>query len=322
MNRYFPYSTLTRPLSLEIEEQLVDGARPPYDMLAARHSINISGLESSWRRLAFRLRVDLPGLNESPDVSDVRVVLSLNCSATNLRMGVLMKPGVRQGSYTAELEIEAGALAKKATLRAIVSGKVEGVAQRYLGESEVWNVWTSSPEIPLLTGDLQVKWVAFAGETCPATIDPAFRSQPYYIDITQDPPVIYLNESLPDLRRLFDDYPRRNPVERALRDSHFHSIASSGWLAMFNASLGGIEPMDDGHVEWPDIEWQRQVLRTILPKVYPDLSLEDSVQTAYGDASSADGSRLLQSRAMAAICGLLRGSGQLRNSIKALEESL
>lgn len=322
MNRYFPYPTLSVPLPLKVEGQLVDGAKPPYDMLAARHSIDISGLQSSWRRVTFWIGVDLPELREGPDVSDARVVLSLNCPATNLRIGVLMKPGVRQGSYTAELEIEAGTLAKKATLRAIVSGSVEGVPQRYFGESEVWNVWISPPEVPLFSGDLIVKWVAFAGDTCPATIDPAFRSQAYYIDITQDPPVVYLNESLPDLRRLFDDYPRRNAVERALRDSHFHSIASSGWLAMFNASLAGIERTDDGNVDWPDVEWQRQVLRTVLPKVYPDLSSDDAVQAALEDAGSADGSRLLQARAMAAISGLLGGAGLLRNSIKALEESL
>lgn len=321
MNRYFPYPTMRDPLTLVAEGQLVDGTAPPYNMLAARRSLDISGLHPSWRRVTTRLRLDLPGLSNYAEISDTKVTLSLNCPATNLRIGIPMIHGPRLGSYTADLEIEAGALAKKAVLRAVVSGTVVGSPHRYFGESDTWNIWVSPPEIPLLTGDLEVRWVAFNSDSCPQTIDPAFRSQSYYVDLTQDPPVVFLNESIADLRRLFDDAPRRSGTERAIREAHFHTIASSGWLAMFNASVAGIEYLSDGGVEWPDVEWQRQVLSTLLPKIYPDLSVDDAMKTACEDAASADGTRLLQSRAMAGISGLLQESNKLRSSIKALEES-
>jgi len=87
---------------------------------------------------------------------------------------------------------------------------------------------------------------------------------------------------------------------------------------MFNASLGAID-QDEESVVLPDVEWQRQVLLTVLPKVYPDLSPEDALQTAYEDDASADGARLLQSRAMAAVQLILQSTPKIRRSIKALE---
>jgi len=318
MKRFFPYPTMAEELTLVAESQTVDGMAPPYDMLAARRTINLSDLPAGWRRGVIQLRVDLPSTPEMAALTDIQVVLTLNCGPTNLRMGVPMRPGVRLRSYVADLEIEAGAFAKKATLRAVVSGTVNGVTHRFFGESDTWNVWVSTPEIPLLTGDLQVSWADFSGEDCPLTIDPVFREQAYYVDVTADPPIIYLNEATPDLRRLFDESPRRSVGERALREAHFLAIASAGWLAMFNASLGAIN-QDEESVVWPDVEWQRQVLLTVLPKVYPDLSPEDALQTAYEDDASADGARLLQSRAMAAVQLILQSTPKIRRSIKALE---
>jgi len=322
LNRFFPYETLADTVFLVAETQSVDGVQPPYDLLAARQSIDLSALTPPWRRVTVRMRVDLPSLGIRTDISETRVVLSLNCPSTNLRIGYPMVPGARLGSYVTDVEIEAGALAKRAELRAIVSGTVDGVANRYVGESDKWNIWISAPEVPLLTGDLPVRWVNFVGDDAPATLDPAFRSQAYYVDVTNDPPIIYLNDNFQDLRRLFDDAPRRSTTEKALREAHFHSIALGGWLAMFNASLGGLIRQDDGTLESPDTEWQSQVLRTVLPKVYPDLSPEDSMLRAYEDNASPHGSRLLQSRAFAAINGMLSATARLRSSIRAMEESL
>lgn len=277
MNRFYPYPTLTEPLVMVADTQTLDGGDPPMDLLAARRSIDLSGLASGWRRAVFRMRLELPRSLLNDNVRDVRVTLGVNCPSTNLRFGAGLSPGARLGTYVAELEIESGCLARRATLQAVVSATIDGVPNRYYGRSEVWNIWVSAPEIPLLTGDLDVKWADFTGDDCPSGIDRAFSTQAYYVDITADPPVIWLNEGVPDLRRLFDDAPRRSSAEKALRDSHFHAIASSGWLAMFNASLGGIEPDNAGGVLWPAVEWQRQVLLTLLPKIYPDLSSDDAL---------------------------------------------
>lgn len=315
---YFPYPTLAEPLILAAEGQSVDGTTPPYDLLSARRTINLSELRRGWRRVTIRLRLDLPTTGEMEVLSEPKVVLAVNCRATNLRIGIPMQPGVRLGSYVGDLELEPGAFAKKASLRAIVSGTVNGVSHRYYAESDAWNIWLSAPEIPMLTGDLQVSWADFTGDDCPATIDPAFRQHAFYVDVTADPPVIYLNEGVPDLRRLFDESPRRSHVERALREAHFLSIASAGWLAMFNASLGGIG-QDGDSVLWPDVEWERQVLVTVLPKVYPDLASDDALRTAFEDDASPDGARLLQSRAMAAIQGILQSAPKIRRTIKTLE---
>ena len=127
-----------------------------------------------------------------------------------------MAPAARLGSYLGRLEIEAGALARRATLQAVVSATIDGVPARYFGRSEPWNVWVGPPEIPLLSGDLDVKWADFTGDARPAGIDAAYRSQAFYVDITADPPVIWLNEGVPDLRRLFDEAPRRSATREGV----------------------------------------------------------------------------------------------------------
>jgi len=319
MTRLYPYPTLAEPLTLAAETQTVDGAEPPIDLLAARRTIDLSVMDHGWRRASFRFRLELPGSLVSSKVSNVRVTLSVNCSATNLRFAVVMAPAARLGNYVGELEIESGMLAKRATLHAVVSATIDGVQDRYLGSSEGWNIWVNAPEIPILTGDLDVKWADFTGDERPRSIDPTFKTHAYYVDVTSDPPVIWLNEGVQDLRRLFDEAPRRSAAEQAVRDAYFHAIGSAGWLAMFNASLGAIEPDTSGGAMWPTVEWQRQVLLTLLPKIYPDLASDDSLLRAYEDDLDHGGARLLQSRAMAAINGLLRGTQKLSQSIRALE---
>ena len=320
MNRLYPYPTLSEPLLLVPDSQTVDGGEPSVDLLAARRSIDLSGLEDGWRRATFRLRLELPRSLVPTDVRDLRVTLGVNCPSTNLRFGVVMSPGARLGTYVGELEIESGMLARRATLQAVVSATIDGIAGRFYGSSESWNIWVNAPEVPLLTGDLDVKWADFTGDDRPGGIDPAFKTHAYYVDVTSDPPVIWLNEGVPDLRRLFDDGPRRSAAERAIRDSHFQAIACSGWLAMFNASLGAVESEAAVGVRWPEVEWQRQVLLSLLPKIYPDLTSDDALARAYEDDLDHGGARLLQSRAMAAINGLLQGTQKLRQSIQALED--
>lgn len=320
---YFPYPTLEESLILAADGQAVDGKAPPVDLLTVRRSIDLSGLPPGWRRATISFRLDLPLLKASHGlIDDIEVVVCVNCRATNLRTGQVMRPGARIGSYVADLEIEYGAFAKRATLKAVISGTIDGVPNRYFGESEEWNIWVSAPEIPILTGDLQVQWAEFENdEKCPQVIEKAFRKHAYYVDVTADPPIIYLNDNMPDLRRLFDETPRRTATERALRDAHFATIASSGWLAMFNASLGGIEEDGDA-VTWPENEWQKQVLLTLLPRVYPDLAPDDAMRRAYEDDNSADGARLLQSRAMAAISSHLQEATKIRRTLRALEDIL
>lgn len=88
---------------------------------------------------------------------------------------------------------------------------------------------------------------------------------------------------------------------------------------MFNASLGALDRDGEGGVTWPEVTWQQQVLRTLLPKIYPDLSIDDAVGRAYEDDLDHAGARLLQARAMAAISGVLHGTRKVSQAIAALE---
>ena len=153
MTRFFPYPTLTDRLELVAQTQVLDGDTPTTDMLAVRRSIDLSVVPDSWRRATFQLRLDLPPTVPN-GVTGLQATLTLNCPATNLRIGVPMLPAARIGSFVGELTIEAGAFAGKAKLTAVVSGTIDDVPNRYFAQSHPWNVWLSAPETPQITGDL------------------------------------------------------------------------------------------------------------------------------------------------------------------------
>jgi hypothetical protein len=89
---------------------------------------------------------------------------------------------------------------------------------------------------------------------------------------------------------------------------------------MFNASLGAVEQESDEQVVWPSNAWQRQVLETLLPRIFPDQQVDSSIRQAYEDDQDPYAARLLQSRATAAINSMLREPQKLRRTIRLLTE--
>ena len=71
---------------------------------------------------------------------------------------------------------------------------------------------------------------------------------------------------------------------------------------------------EDEESSWPDLDWQEQALRCILPQVYPDASPTEALTKAYEDFHG-DGALTLQGLGQIAIAQQIGAARSLRRSL-------
>jgi hypothetical protein len=316
--RHYPYRVMRRSPTLSVSQVRLDGHRPDVDVLAAHGQVNLAGLD--WARLSIRADLELPsGELRDLGVDDPSAVLILHCQATNLRIGAELLPSGRPGVWSGTIDVGRDFLARRAQLSAVVVGAVDGEQNRYLGSPPVLNVWIDEPEVPLLRNTLPVRWAKFADPESPASsaVPIEFRDQPYYVNLVSNPPVIWLND-VPWLRGLLGEG-RVSREAAVVRTGYYSAIATGGWVAIFNAAAAGIRRNEGEDPEWPIVQWQEQVLRTLLPLIYPDVSVDTALTKVAEDIADPLASRDIQGRVQAAIARNLRMGDKTRKAVRALE---
>jgi hypothetical protein len=114
-----------------------------------------------------------------------------------------------------------------------------------------------------------------------------------------EPPEVWLNESFDGLRGLLEGG-EPDDLRRAEHDLVRTGIARSVWTELLNAALAAVRAEDDfgeARAEWPGAEWQREVLRRVLPRVAPGRSLRELLELAAGEWQEYPGACELQARA-------------------------
>jgi hypothetical protein len=152
---------------------------------------------------------------------------------------------------------------------AILSGTVGEVPHRYLGQSSSWTVLIDQHASQPLKGGPPVKWIDFSEREDLQ----GYADQLFYVDMSGALPAVYLNKRIEGLPVVLPTYGEPPEPLRPMYETLRTSIARSVWMALLEASLAGIivSEKDDSTEEpaWPEIRWQHDVLRMILPKVYP-----------------------------------------------------
>jgi hypothetical protein len=164
---------------------------------------------------------------------------------------------------------------------------------------------------------LRVKWTSFEdseGGAIPAQA----QKEPFFIAVEQQPPIVYLNADFDGLPDLLSDDESRPGYERALRDAEFRRIATAAWSEMFTAAIGDVEVDDEGSVEWPQEDWKRQVLKGLLPDLYPDISDRDEALTTLRTDLN-EGTTQVLSLLQVAIARQIGAAKSLRRDIKRVD---
>jgi hypothetical protein len=321
----FPYPVLETDPTIRLSNPTVDGQ--PAQLLARENRVDLSELSGDWKEARVNARVEVPVAElVQMGVRQYEVVLTLHCGPTNLRATVPLEPSAGDGSgqWTGSLDLPRTVLRDRASVYATVAGTVDGVAHRWLGRSRDVSVDFHPPREPDITGgQVPVIWRDFS-ETGEGQnpIDASLHNEMSFVDMSlPEGPVIYLNTRVPGLRRLLDVRTGRSGTERAVREIALDLVATPAMLALANVALAAAGPPDDGgEAQWPDLDWQRDVLSSLLPLMFPDRDADAGLATAVRALSDSEDAQDVHARLVGAAARLVKATHHVRGVIKTLEE--
>ena len=343
MKSIFPYSTLAGDLRITRVTLKLDGAAPEaFIEDIAQSKVNVYAAEiGCWQVLTLEVRVDGPAselrLFEAK-WGGVDLTLIVESSRSLMRLGCpLARDRKEPALWTATLDLSREDFLGDAQVRAVMSATVDGVPHREVARTADWTIHFDRPATPNIDGSLPIKWSKF--KTPPAGLE---RLRPYadlpsYVDFVEAVPVLYLNSSTDHLPVLLDEARSgKTKAEDTYAQSVASGFASQAWVAMFGAAAaaageanaGEDEGDDDGPsdgtvvAKWPDEEWQRYVLTTLLPLMnsYSSLTMDHALVKLVEDWTSGSNAGTVQSEVQAAVSAHLLAARPLRKMLKLLYE--
>jgi hypothetical protein len=321
----YPYDSLIGDVRLSVAKVLIDGKQ------LSSNYINPDLLEIAFRDLdtdhwdeaMIDVIVTAPAGELAGNAAWVnpQAVVQMICSYSNIRRTVPLtadqhSPARWHGTITLSRDEWYGG----ATMRALMPTTVDGVPHRLIGSSETWALaFDDLPPSPV-HGSIAIQWVDFA-EDSELGLKP-FKDDPYHLRLDPDAPVLYLNSGFDGLEALLGDRKRRPRAEQAMHDSTRVNIAGDAWKAMFVTALDAVEiDPETGMPEWPSPDWRVVVLKTLFPRIYPDLGPEDALIEAVQARRSGDGSGELLERLLPAAAMQVGTAPLLRRGIALLEKN-
>ena len=326
MKIFFPYKTIGGDVELRIANgKLDDGDFPKNPFTPDQRLVQLYDLDkTSWRCVTLDLELIVPAEEIAAlekTGGEVTATAVAQCPATQLRQTIrLQRAAGKAAKWHGTAELDRDNYRGRVELVGLVVGTVAGRPDRYLGRSEPWSVHFDEPAVLPLEGTLRVQWVDFKNPGEQGFLKDHF-DKPSFTDLSDTVPTVYLNkcDDFAGLPAIMDDRRRPNKWDKALHDSQRVGIARSVWLAMLNTALAAVREDDDGgDPNWPAEDWKRQVLRALLPEIYPDVSPEQALAQAMIDKTSPDGAATLESRAEAAINAQVGAGKILRRTLDAL----
>jgi len=319
----FPYKTLEVEPSLHLSSPTVDGAAEA--LLSREGRVSLHELPPGWKQARLQARATIPpDALEAIGARDFRAVLTVHCGPTNLRAVTALEAGDGAGNWVGAVELPHVHLYDRAEIYVTVTGSIDGIDNRWLARSKPWSVDVRPPrEIEIAGGQIPCRWRDFTetpeGE---APIDPAFHGEISFVDLNAfGGPVIYLNEGIEGLRRLLDQRPGRPRLAKSVRETMLDLIAQPALVAMANSALVAAAGDGSGEIDWPGESWQRGVLESLLPVMYPDRDPDAALETAVEAIVAGDGALDLQTRLQAAAGRSIKTAAHTVTVMRALESS-
>jgi len=331
----FPYRTFTGKLKMSLTavsvKSLRDGSVENVPLTgeewnrAQRSLLLWKRDDIEWNTAHFEVEVIAPleEIEKLPvDRSDLAVVVSAQCIATNLRQACTASPSPFDESiWNCAFDLDRRNMRGPVSLQAHLAGTVNGAEHRYLAAADEWTLYFEQAASPSSKGALPIQWVNFAAVDAPVFLK-KYMNEPMYADLEGTPvPKIYLNKGFEGLAALFVEKPQPAGARLALHEAERISMAKGVWLALFQVALAAvIEPEENEEPEWPD-GWQGEVLKKMLARVHPDLDAGARLSKAVQERKS-DGARHFESLVLAAVSqDMIKEGKGLETSLLALEQA-
>jgi hypothetical protein len=316
MTLAFPHPILQEEVQARVVGVRIDGVPPDRDISDAGFRLISLYLaqRSAWSSAELDVELDA----EPDDLAafgEVSAVVVAFCRETNARLGTRVGGFDENGKATATVTLPRQGFRGKTELYAVLGAADESGLASWIGESDRWRLYFDEPDVLPIEGMLRVKWARFSDDEA---VPPQAHKESFYVAIDAEPPIIYLNAEFDRLSDLLSDDESRPPAEKALRNAEFRRIASAAWSEMFTAAVAEVEIDDEGIAGWPRTDWKRQVMKGLLPDLYPDISDPvEALGVLKGDL--AEGGTQILGLLQIAIAKQIGASATLRRDIKRVD---
>jgi hypothetical protein len=321
----FPYDTLAQEPSFQVTEVRVDGTGKPSLFNKEESSINLFNASERWRRveLDLELTAERHIVEEFESANgELSVVAVANCVPTNARQPVrLRRSEYDPGRWEGTLELDRDNFRGRVLVSPILTATVGGINHRRVGTATGWTLHFDEPESLRLQGTIRVRWVNFKAEEA----DPLAKQFPEATHLVWFGagialPEVWLNSAFDGLEPLLRDRTDRRGVEKGLHDMQRLSIARGVWMALVADALAAVraEAGDDEVIEpdWPETEWQAEVLQRVLQKIAPGKSDRELLSLAATEWREHPGAAEFYPRAEAVVGDLIGANETLRRFVQ------
>ncbi|WP_329365279.1 hypothetical protein OG896_13280 [Streptomyces sp. NBC_00669] len=285
--KVYPYRRLTGNLSWRVESAQLKAEGEPWEDVESKYISTVERVVAlgpdedrpEWTEARLRVSARLPAKAVDPEGPwhDVKVLAVLTERATNSRTSVELSPVSPDGrERTAELYLHRCDLLDRASLALHVVATVDGVHGRVIGTSDMEWFVDVIEAAPSLARELDVRMVGFASG--PSRLQ-RFKDSPWLVDTTGRIPLVRVNTDFDGLGDLIGA-DGGSGAEKTVRELLIAQMCSEVWTAVFHSAVGDLEIEEDGAPLFPH-GWQGEVLREMLPDMYPDRGAEEALHEVH-----------------------------------------
>ncbi|MGW3075355.1 hypothetical protein [Kitasatospora sp. NPDC001132] len=302
--KVYPYRRLTGNVSWRVDSAQLKADGEPWEDVETKYVSTVERVVAlgpdeerpDWVAARLRLSAGLPAkaLDPSGPWQNVKMVAVLTERATNTRTTANFSSISEDGrEQTAELYLHRCDLLDRASLTVHVVATVDNVPGRVIATSDLEWFVDVVEVVPSLARELDVKMVRFGSG---ASRLQRFKDSPWLVDTTGRIPAVRVNTDFDGLGDLIGAEGGSGP-EKTVRELLLAQMCSEVWTAVFHSAVGDLEVEEDGSPVFPH-GWQGEVLREMLPDVYPDRDPETALRAVHTARTgvSAAGWGELQSR--------------------------
>jgi hypothetical protein len=310
----YPYKTLKAEPTFDLGTPFLDGISSGTLRQPESRTVNLFHAKHAWRRvrLPITVTVDTGLLKAYEDEhGETALMVVANCRPTNTRQALTLK-AMQHGEWEGTLELDRDNFRDRVELRSVLTPRGGPLARKPVGFASAWNVYFDEPPSFRFRGTLAVRWVNFKSPDAPP-LARGFPDSTHVVSFDGGMPELLLNSAFPGLEPILKDQPSRRGADKALHDMQRTSIARAAWMALVGDSLAAVKPGDeDEPADWPDEDWQREVLERVLRVIDPGKSNDQLVSMAANDWRSHPGAAVFYSRAEAIIGDIVKANETLR----------
>jgi hypothetical protein len=310
----YPYKTLKPELTFDVGTPSVDGSPAASLRQPEGRTVNLFQAKHAWRTVRLPVTVQVntgPLQTYESENGETSLLVAANCRPTNTRHALLLKR-VQHGQWEGTIELDRDNNRDRVELRAVLTPRGGPLAQKPVGFAPAWNVYFDEPPSFRFRGTLAVRWVDFKSLDAPP-LAREFPDSTHVVSFDGAMPEVLLNSVFPGLEPILKDQPNRRGTDKALHDMQRTSIARAVWLALVGDALAAVKPGDeDEPPDWPDDDWQQEVLARILHAIDSGKTEAELLKMAAEDWRSHPGAAVFYSRAEAVIGDVVKANETLR----------